>query len=141
MKFTKQKVTKATFGGREFLLNPSSFQDSLGTNWNETQGSGMNYPAYVYGGGKKRTISFEIYLNDAIKEGETQSFIAFLHSYLPRARSKGRQFHSPKTAVFSFGWFVKDVLLESMEIDYRKFSPSLEPIEASVEVTLIILEN
>lgn len=136
----RHKVTKAKLGGKSFLYNPSSFHDSISVTYNDLKTAGISYPIMVYGGGERRQITFEIYLNDKVEEGITKSFISHLHSFLPPARKKGYQFVSPKQIQFAFGWFVKDCYLTNMEIDYLAFSPSLQPIEASVQITLAIIQ-
>ena len=137
---SREKVTKGTLGGKPFLYNPASFQDSISVNYNEVQTCGMSYPALVYGGGAQRSINFDIYLNDKVEPGITRSFISHLHSYIPPAKKTGYQFKAPKKIVFSFGWFVKECYVQSMEIDYSAFSPQLQPIEATVNITLLLVQ-
>lgn len=137
---SRDKITKGTIGGKPFLYNPSSFQDSMGVNYTEVQTCGMSYPVPVYNGGQLRTITFDIYLNDKVEAGITRSFISHLHNYLPPARKTGYQFKAPPSFVFSFGWFVKECRLQKMDIDYTSYSPDLRPIEATVTVTLIIIQ-
>lgn len=137
---SKDKITKGTLGGRKFLYNPSGFQDTLSVTYNEVRTCGMSYPVPVYGGGDQRVINFDIYLNDKVEAGVTQKFISHLHSYIPPARKKGYQFKAPKRIVFSFGWFVKECYLQNMDITYSSFSPDLRPIEATVNVTLLIIQ-
>lgn len=137
---SRDKITKGTLGGRPFLYNPSSFQDSIAVTYNEVKTCGMSYPVPVYGGGEMRTINFDIYLNDKVEPGVTRKFISHLHGYLPPSRKKGYQFKAPPVLIFSFGWFVKDCRLQSMNIDYTAFSPDLQPIEATVNVTLLLIQ-
>ena len=134
----KDKITKGTFGGKKFLYNPTSFKDNTSINYNEVQTCGMSYPAFVYGGGQSRVLTFEIYLNDQVEKGITRSFISHLRTFLPPERKSGYQFKAPKTLVFSFGWFVKECRLQSVDIDYTAYSPQLQPIEATATVTLLV---
>lgn len=133
------KITKARLGGKPFLYNPKSFQDTIAVTYNDLK-MGMSYPVMTYGGGDRRTVTFDIYLNDYAEKGITKSFIAHLHSYLPPASTKGYQFRGAKPISFAFGWFVKDCWLTEMNTNYTKFSPQLEPIEATVTVTLAIIQ-
>lgn len=136
----KHKITKAKLGGKEFLYNPANFHDSQTITFNDLKTAGMSYPIMTYGGGERRTISFEIYLNDKVKAGITKEFIAHLNSYLPTARKTGYQFDSPSSLVFAYGWFVKDCRLINMEIDYTAFTPTLQPMEATVQLTLAVIQ-
>ena len=137
---SRNKITKGTLGGKPFLYNPSSFSDSISVNYNEVQTCGMSYPVPVYGGGALRTINFDIYLNDKVEPGITRSFISHLHNFIPPASKKGYQFKAPKNIIFSFGWFVKECKLQNMEINYTSYTPDLKPIEATVNITLIIIQ-
>lgn len=136
----RDKITKATLGGVEFVYNPTEFTDEIGIEYTEVKTCGMSYPVPVYSGGTSRNITFDIYLNDAIKEGITRKFISHLHRYKPLERKSGYQFKAPPSLIFSFGWFVKECRLTNMTINYTKFSPELQPIEATVSVTLLILQ-
>lgn len=134
----RSKITKAKLGGRSFLYNPSSFQDNTSITYNEIKVPGMTYPIFGYGGGNSRTITFDIYLNDKVEAGITQSFISHLRNFIPPERKVGYQFKAPKMISFAFGWYVKDCWLKDININYSAFSPQLDPIEATVTVTLLI---
>jgi hypothetical protein len=133
-------ITKASLGGRKFLYNPNALNDSISVTYNDLKTAGISYPIMTYGGGERRPITFDIYLNDKVEEGITESFIAHLHSFVPPARKKGYRFKAPRTIRFAFGWFVKDCYLTNMDISYTAFSPDLRPIEATVTVTLAIIQ-
>jgi hypothetical protein len=136
----RHAITKGKLGGMSFMYNPTAFTDSHGVNWNELQSVGMSYPVPVYGGGRQRQLTFSIYLSDKVEPGITKRFIGNLHSYIPPANTPLYQFRSPRTIQFAFGWFVKDCKLADMQIEYTKFSPSLEPIEATVMVILNVIQ-
>lgn len=136
----RHKPVKAKLGGLEFLYNPTSFHDSHTVTYNDLKTAGISYPIMTYGGGERRNITFEVYLNDKVKPGITKKFIEHLQSYLPPARKEGYQFVSPKPITFAFGWFVKDCYLTNLEIDYTAFSPDLQPIEATVQITLAVIQ-
>lgn len=135
----RTRVTKGKLGGKPFLFNPSAFHDSLPVQYNQIASAGISYPLLSYGGGQQRQVSFSLYLTDQVQPGITKEFIAHLHSYLPPS-GKGYQFKAPPTIQFAFGWFVKDCKLAGMEIDYTAFSPDLQPIEATVQLTLLIID-
>lgn len=136
----RSKVTKAKLGGKSFLYNPAGFQDTIAVTYNDIKVPGMTYPIMTYGGGERRNISFEIYLTDKVKAGITKDFIAHLNTFLPVAGKAGYQFAAPRTISFAFGWFVKDCWLTNMDTQYTAFSPQLDPIEATVTVTLAIIQ-
>jgi len=147
----KDFVTPAYLGGhgremKKFIYNPSNFSDSIRVNYKEISSPGISYPVITYAGGATRRISFEIYLNGrALGVGDDEGaekvkeWIAHLHAYLPPAN--GSQFHVPPLIDFSFGWFVKTCVLESMDpIQYQMFTQKLQPLVAIVPVRLIIIQ-
>lgn len=134
------KVTKGKLGGITFMYNPTAFTDNQGVNWNELTTAGMSYPAYTYGGGKARTITFVIYLNDKVQPKITDTFMRRLEKYLPTPSKKGYLFKAPSTIQFAFGSFVKDCKLVDMNCEVISFSPALVPIEANVSVTLNVIQ-
>lgn len=143
---SRNVVTKARLGGKEFLYNPNEFTDNIGVEYSDIKAPGMSYPIIGYAGGKTRTIQFTIYLNGRdprfknMDEGAeyVKQWIAHLHSYIPPAG--GTQFRSPPRLEFAFGWFVKETLLQDMQIRYKAFTPNLQPLEAEVDITLIIIQ-
>ena len=124
----------------EFQFNPDAFKDDIGVEWSEIKGAGMSYPIQQYTGGKTRKINFTLFLNDIEKHGVLRKTINFLHSFIPPAKKQGYQFHSPPALVFAFGWFAKLVLLEDMQIDYHYFSPDLQPLMCTINLTFIIVQ-
>lgn len=135
----KTKLTKGKIGGKAFQFNPASFQDNISVTYNPITSAGITYPLLSYGGGEVRQINFELFLCDRFEAGITKSFIAHLHSFLPQANAKGsKRFVAPKKIQFAFGWFVKDCFLAGLDVDYTDFSPTLQPWEATVRVTLTI---
>lgn len=136
----KNKITKASLGGMKFLYNPNSISDSQTVTFNDLKTAGMSYPVMTYGGGERRLLNFDIYLSDKVQDGITKKFISNLETYLPKARKKGYQFSSPKSIRFTYGWLVKDCYLINMETNYTAFSPTLQPIEATVNVSLAVIQ-
>lgn len=136
----KNKITKASLGGMKFLYNPNTISDSQTTTYNDLKTAGMSYPVMTYGGGERRVLSFEIYLSDKVQDGITKKFISNLEKYLPKARKKGYQFSSPKAIRFTYGFLVKDCYLLNMETSYTAFSPTLQPTEATVTVSLAVIQ-
>ena len=135
----RTKLTKGKLGGKPFQFNPDAFHDSIGVTYNQITTAGISYPLLSYGGGAQRQISFTLYLCDRFEKNATKDWIAHLNNFLPPANRKGAyQFVAPKMIQFAFGWFVKDCYLTGMEVDYIDFSPTLQPWEANVNLTLLI---
>lgn len=136
----RTKVTKARLGGKAFQYNPNTYNDKTSITFNEIKTPGISYPILVYGGGNTRNLSFEIYLNDKMEKGITESFIRHLRAFIPSEAKQGYQFKAPKPITFAFGQLVKDCWLVDLDITPIAFSPKLERIEATVVVTLAIIQ-
>jgi hypothetical protein len=135
----RNRVTKGKLGGKSFLFNPSAFHDNLAVQYNQISSAGISYPILTYGGGVQRDLSFTLYLNDALQPGITKEWAAHIHTFLPPSQ-QGFQFKAPPIIQFAFGWFVKDCYLTAAPIDYTEFSPDLEPTEATINITLLVIE-
>lgn len=136
----RHKITKGKFGGVEFLYNPTEMTDSRPINYTAVQTCGMSYPVPVYGGGGQRELTFDLYLNDQVKDGITKKFIKRIRKYLPKKKKKGYQFDAPEPVRLTFGWLVVEGYLSQMDVNYTAFSPKLQPIEATVTITLQIIQ-
>ncbi len=134
-------LAKGMIGEVEFQYNPEKFLDDIAVEWGEIRGAGMSYPINVYSGGKTRTISFTFYLDGVDDPLYLRKMVNNLHSYIPAAKQGGiYQFHSPPPIPFVLGWFVKECLLESMQIEYTAFTLDLQPLRATVNATLRIIQ-
>jgi Contractile injection system tube protein len=136
----RSRITKGKLGGLSFMYNPSTFTDSQSVNWVDLTTAGMTYPEMVYGGGNTRTITFTIFVSDKIQPGITKRFKDHLQKYLPPKRSSAYNFKSPPNIQFAFGWFVVDCKLLTLDFEHTKFSPSLQPIEGNITVTLNVIQ-
>jgi hypothetical protein len=136
----RKVITKASLGGMKFLYNPNTIQDVDSITYNDLRTAGISYPVLVYGGGESRVISFDVYLNDKVEAGITKKFITNLEKYLPPRRKSGYQFVPPPKIQFAFGWMVLDCYLYSLQKNYTAFSPKLEPIEATLNVSLKVIQ-
>jgi hypothetical protein len=136
----RKAITKASLGGMKFLYNPNAIQDTDSIVYNDLKTAGMSYPLMTYGGGDRRIISFDVYLNDKVQDGITKKFIDNLRTFLPKPRSKGYQFESPSSIQFAFGWLVVDCYLYNMQVNYSAFSPTLQPIEATINISLAVIQ-
>lgn len=131
----------ATKQSMQFQFNPEMFNDKLGVEYASLDSPGMSYPMFQYLGGKAREVSFELFL-DAYEDKtrmKVRKPIAFLHSFLP-ANNSGKKFSPPPTLTFAWGWFVKKCILTDLDINYTMFDAQLNPIRATVQISLLVLE-
>lgn len=125
----------------QFQYNPSSFKDSQGVSYAEISSLGISYPILQYTGGVTRSISFDIYVNGVAGDGGPDVVYRtrnVLESFLPKP---GNMFNAPPTFLFAFGSFIKECVLESLDIEYTLFTPQLEPLEATFSVVLKVIQS
>lgn len=135
---SRDKITRARLGNYTFLYNPENYTESTSIKYNEVTTCGMSYPRVVFGGSDLKTITFTVYLNDQVMSGVTKSFFRFIDSYLPK-RTKTHIFKPPKDIKFVFGSYVRTCKIQSVEKRPMSFSAKLTPIEAEVDITLIMI--
>jgi hypothetical protein len=136
----KYTVTKASLGGMKFLYNPNAITDTESIIYNDLKTAGISYPIQVYGGGDTRIISFDVFLSDKVQAGITKKFIQNLEKYLPPRNKNSYTFKTPSSIRFAYGWLVVDCYLYSLQKNITAFSPSLEPIEATLNVSLKVIQ-
>ncbi|MBO8161158.1 MAG: hypothetical protein H0Z24_05930 [Thermosipho sp. (in: Bacteria)] len=137
-----KKISKAKLiiNGKimSFPFNPEKFRKAVGIEYSEIKSAGTNYPINQFSGGKTAEITFDIYLN--AREGhDVKGFIAFLNDGLPYERYTPPFNVPPPDVIFAYGWFVKRCKIKEFTTDYTMFDRDLNPLEAKINLTLIIV--
>lgn len=135
----RNNSTKKTL---RFQYNPESFTDDVSVKYRDIESPGISYPIFQYTGGDVRTIEFTLFLDNVENSGSTNkitSAMSFIDAFLPPA-NKGRKYSPPPTMTFSFGWFVKDCVLESRQVEYTMFDRNLNPLRAEVTLRLRVIQ-
>lgn len=130
--------TKAIIGDLELLANPETMEDTVTVNFGDVM-SNTGYPISYRTNSSPRTVTLEIYFDDALGEGYTRKSISVLRKYLPKERKKGYQFAPPIPFMFSYGWFTKEVYMEALTINYTRLNSVGQPISATASVVLRLI--
>lgn len=129
----------------QFQYNPEKFSDKQQVNYAQIKSPGMSYPRFQYIGGEARSINFDLFLDATdwpradIENSPIRQTINFLNNFTPDANS-GSQFTQPPTLIFGFGWFVKECLFVQFDTDYELFTPELQPLRATLHLTLTLIQ-
>lgn len=116
-----------------FMLNPTSFTESVTANYNTINGIGGAYPVMEFSNGSANTIPLEIYLNGT--HSEVKTWVKWLKVFMP-SKSKKTAFAPPPKLKFSLGTYSANCVMTSFSVKYSEFDTSLRPTEATVSVNL-----
>ena len=140
------KVSKAQIGIRngktmEFPFNPEQFREISGADYVPTGGAGSSYlfPQFTRGRMSELVIE-DIYLNARTEGHDIKGFIKHLHTLLP-PKDRSQFVHAPDTIIAYGGDYIRICKLVDMEVDYTMFNNKLEPIEAKINLNLLIVEH
>ena len=116
---------------REFVINPSSFSDSIGINFNEIGGGGVN-KKYQYSGRENRDIDLEIYIRST-SVSEINNFKNFLENFIPPTDNR---FIPPPVMIFCIGSYIKRCIMTNLRREWTEFNEELEVNEIFLRLTL-----
>lgn len=148
---------------QEFMFNPNAITDRMGPNYAAQDVPGISFPTLSYGGGQARTVSFDLFLFESgirrprpanaintkvIRSEEPRNpldltdDIKFYQSLTqPQSNyQEGRSFEdkAPPVLLFNFGPMYQGwpCVLDPIDVRVTKFSPNLEPLEATLSIVL-----
>lgn len=114
-----------------FMFNPETLSQKSSISFNEISSPGSSYPRTQYVKGNSTTIPLELYLFDTA--GGVETFITFINSFLP---ARGTKFDKPSVAVIALGSYVKECVIESIDIQRKRWNTNLVCIEATISLSL-----
>jgi LysM repeat protein len=131
---------KGMFDNVKFSFNPEEIMDSKGNVWDFTDPSNHRYPIPHHQTGRTPTITFDLYVNDQEEAGACARLINKLNSHIPSESTQYATYKPPAPMIFSFGKnYVKKVLLEDFKVRRTRFNQELQTMEATINVSLIIV--
>lgn len=116
-----------------FLLNPTTFTESITVNYNTIVGIGGAYPLIEFSSGSANSIPLEIYLKGTHQE--VKDWVKWLKAFAPK-KSKKTNFAPPPMLKFALGDFSANCVMVSLSTKYTDFDSKLRPIEAVVSINL-----
>ena len=114
-----------------FMFNPESMSEKSSISFNEISAPGSSYPRTQYVKGDSTTIPLDLFLYNT--KGEVENFISFIKGFLPARNNK---FDKPSVCVVALGSYVRECVIESMDIQRKRWDKNLVCIEATISLSL-----
>jgi Contractile injection system tube protein len=139
---------------KTFQFNPSEMDDDKQINWGTLQIPGASHPAYQYGSGGERLLTFELYLDgdrgrfDRESSGDkpeqqslsVKSEIRFYQSLLYPTNYDINSFTEvyPYIVLFTFGEYIKgmECVVKQARVRVNYWTPQLDPVRATISMIL-----
>ena len=118
-----------------FQFNPTSVPYSRSANYATIDSPGMSYPLTQYVGGNVREFSFEVFYYDNPFSGKINKARKFLEGLLPPEKNK-KTFTKPPTFTFAYGYFVKKLVLEQLDVNDEWLNADGQPVMTRFTLTV-----
>lgn len=124
-----QKITKGKLGDLVFQINPSEIAISTAGVYNEVASPNMLKPIVVYGGGGNKSFQFDLYLNARHVNKLPYSIQHYIDTYTSYSENGD-------IVLFTYMGKSQRVIVESVSVTVQGMNPKLEPIEATISISL-----
>lgn len=124
-----KKITKGKLGDLVFQINPTEFTRSTAGVYNEVASPGMHKPIIVYGGGSNRTYQFDLYLNKRHANPLPYNIQHYIDTF-------ERYSEHGDIVLFTYAGKSQRVIVESVDTTVLGMDESLNPIEATISLSL-----
>lgn len=114
---------------------PTTVPYSRSANYSTIDAPGMAYPLTQFVNGNIREFSFELFFYDKPYSGRITSARKFLEALLPPEINKS-SFTKPPTFKFVYGYFVKTLVLEQLEVNDSWMDSNGQPIMTTFTLTV-----
>lgn len=118
-----------------FQFNPQTVPYSRSANYTTIDSPGMSYPLTQYVGGNVRKFSFEVFYYDNPFSGKINKARKFLEGLLPPEKNK-KKFTKPPTFTFAYGYFVKKLVLEQLDVNDEWLNADGQPVMTRFTLTV-----
>lgn len=118
-----------------FQYNPEMLQYSRGVTYNEIISPGIQYPLQQYGYGNTRSFSVTLFFYDKPYTGLIIDKMKEIGRFLPpETNTKG--YTRPPSMTFVFGYFIRQCVLEDLDITIDEMDEQGNPTMAHFAMTL-----
>lgn len=122
----------------QFIYNPEEYEYGYSAEYAVVKAPGSPHPIYQFVGGNERTITTTILLDgregvDGWKKVKDQMY--FFGRWHP-ANQGYRSFNPPPPALFALGWFVKKVIIKSVNFRVILMDKNLNPIRVECDLEM-----
>lgn len=118
-----------------FQFNPTSIPHSRSAKYSTIESPGMSYPHTQYTGGNVREFSFEAFYYDNPCTGKILKARSFLGGLLP-PETNTEGFVQPPTFTLAYGYFVRTLVLVSLDINDEWIDENGQPIMTRFNLTV-----
>lgn len=118
-----------------FQFNPTTVPYGRTAKYSSIESPGMSYPLTQYVGGDVRQFSFEVFYYDNPYSGKINKARKFLEGLLPPEKNTG-SFTKPPTFTFAFGYFVKTLVLVSLDVNDEWLNEDGQPLMTRFTLTV-----
>ncbi len=119
----------------DFQYNPESFKYSRGATYGDIVAPGISYPITQFCNGNIRSFSVELFFCDDPCTGLIRQKMTEIGKFLPPEKNI-RDYVRPPTMTFVFGYFIRECVLEDLDISIEAFDINLEPTMARFTMQL-----
>lgn len=113
-----------------FQFNPTNLQYPRSTNYANVTSPGMAYPGTQFVSGEIREFSVELYIYDRPSTGKMKETSEFLGKLLMPETNVANMRKKPDDFTLCIGYFVRQCVLKSLDINVTLFDENLQPVEA-----------
>ena len=123
---------------KKFMFNPSSLEFTKSASYSEIASPGLNYPLTQYVRGNSFAFTLPLYIYDRAYTGAVKEWEDYLNKFLP-PKENSMSYTKPDSVTVVMGSFIHTCVLESMQVQYTDFNSDLEPIEATLTLSLKVV--
>lgn len=136
---TKGYIKNTSNGSiKHFMFNPEVLQYTRSATYSEVASPGLSYPLTQYVRGNSIAFQIPLYIYDRAYTGAVKEWEAFLSAFLP-PEVNNITYKKPDMLTLVMGSFIKNCVLESLDINYSDFNSDLEPTEATLTLSLKVV--
>lgn len=128
-------INNATKEKKSFMFNPSQLSYSRGATYSETSSPGLSYPLTQYVKGNLIVFDIPLFIYDKPYTGAVSKWQKFLEKFVPPTMNSSA-YKKPDELTICMGSFIRDCVVENLQISYTDFNSSLEPTEATFTLQL-----
>lgn len=118
-----------------FQFNPESVPYSRSANYTTIDSPGMSYPLTQYVGGNVREFAIPLFYYDRPYSGKINKARKFLEALLPPEKNTSG-FTKPPTFTFAYGYFVKTLVLLSLDVNDIIIDRDGQPVMTEFTLTV-----
>ena len=118
-----------------FQFNPTNLPYSRSVRYTDITSPGMSYPLTQYAGGDARSFSVELFYFDKPYSGKINNARLFLESLMPPEYNDS-DYVKPPVITFAWGYFVKNCVLQQLQVDDQELNSDGNPVHTKFTLTL-----